>query len=155
MRALVLKTMSLLVFGALVPMTFAGGKPRLVDLAWMTGAWHGDAEGVATEEFWTAGDGGMMLAVHKDVKEGRVTDWELLRIEEQPGGIALLASPRGAPATPFRLIELQGERAVFANPEHDFPKRILYWRAADGALHAAIDGGEGTQRIEWRWTRKR
>jgi len=155
MRALVLRTMSFLVFGALVSPAFAGGKPRLEDLSWMTGAWLGDVGGVAVEETWTGADGGMMLAVHKDVKEGRVTDWEFLRIEEQPGGIVYLSSPRGAPATPFRLIELAGERAVFANPEHDFPKRILYWRTADGALHAAIDGGEGTKQIEWRWTRTR
>ncbi|HKQ96500.1 MAG TPA: DUF6265 family protein [Candidatus Polarisedimenticolia bacterium] len=132
-----------------------GSKPRLADLTWMAGAWSGDEQGVAVQEFWTGPDGGMMLSVHKDVKNGRVTDWELLRIEEQSDGIVLLASPRGAPATPFRLVEIAGERVVFANPAHDYPKRILYWRTGDGALHAAIDGGEGTERMEWRWTRAR
>jgi hypothetical protein len=127
--------------------------PRIRDLAWMSGTWRGEVQGVAMEETWTAPDGGMMLALHKDVQGGRVTDWEFLRIEAQPDGLVYLASPKGAPATPFHLVALEGERAVFANPEHDYPKRILYWRTADGSLHAAIDGGEGTKRMEWRWTR--
>lgn len=130
-------------------------KPSLAKLAWMTGNWKGDDQGVSMEEAWTGPDGGVMLATHKDVKGDRVTDWEFLRIEEQADGIVYLASPKGAPATPFRLVELNGERVVFANPEHDFPKRILYWRTSDGALHAGIDGGEGTKAMEWRWTRSR
>jgi len=129
--------------------------PRIQDLSWMSGTWRGADQGVAMEETWTAPDGGMMLALHKDVQGGRVTDWEFLRIEAQADGLVYLASPRGAPAVPFRLVALEGERVVFANPEHDFPKRIFYWRAADGALHAAIDGGEGAKRMEWRWTQAR
>jgi hypothetical protein len=41
---------------------------------------------------------------------------------------------------------------VFANPQHDFPQRILYWRDGD-ALCAAVEGalqGEET-REEWCW----
>jgi Domain of unknown function (DUF6265) len=134
-------------------LALSSDEPRIQDLAWMSGTWRGENRGVSMEEVWTGPDGGMMLALHKDVKGGRVTDWEFLRIEEQPDGVVYLASPKGAPATPFRLTELKGERVVFVNPEHDFPKRILYWRDGEGALHAAIDGGKGTKMIEWRWTR--
>ncbi len=156
MRASVVKVIVLVAsLAAVLPGAAADEKPRLQSLAWMGGTWRGTVDGVAMEETWTAPDGGMMLALHKDVKGGRVTDWEFLRIEEQADGIVYLASPKGAPATRFRLSVLDGERAVFANPEHDFPRRVHYWRTADGALHAAIDGGEGTERLEWRWTKAR
>ena len=143
------------VMAAAIPPAPAGGPARIQDLSWMSGTWRGDDRGIATEEAWTTPDGGLMLALHKDVKGGRVTDWEFLRIEERPEGLVLLASPKGAPATPFPLLALEGERVLFANPGHDYPKRIHYWRTPDGALHAAIDGGEGTERLEWRWTRAR
>jgi hypothetical protein len=60
----------------------------------------------------------------------------------------------GRPPTPFKLVESGERRAVFANPQHDFPKRILYWLAKDGALHARIEGDAGKS-MEWRWERAR
>ena len=55
--------------------------------------------------------------------------------------------------TAFRLIANADRRAVFANPEHDYPQRILYWIDEDGALHARIEGTQnGENRAsEWRW----
>jgi hypothetical protein len=44
--------------------------------------------------------------------------------------------------TEFVLTELVAEngarRAVFANPRHDYPKRIAYELSADGSLSATI-----------------
>ena len=37
--------------------------------------------------------------------------------------------------------------SVFENPEHDFPKRIIYRKSADGSLLASIDGGPGTKTL--------
>jgi hypothetical protein len=41
---------------------------------------------------------------------------------------------------------------VFENPEHAFPRRILYWR--DGAnLHARIEGHRAREaQLEWTWS---
>ena len=58
----------------------------------------------------------------------------------------------GRTPVPFRLVESGAGRAVFANPEHGFPARIVYWR--DGAaLHARIEGTlkERAAATEWRF----
>ena len=49
---------------------------------------------------------------------------------------------------PDKLVELHAEadrEAVFENPEHDFPKRIIYRKNSAGGLSAIVDGGEGTK----------
>ena len=81
--------------------------------------------------------------------------FEFLRIESDQDGLVYLASPRGRPATPFRLVESAKARVVFANPQHDFPQRILYWLAEDGLLHARIEGEQRGKPAseEWAWRR--
>jgi hypothetical protein len=40
----------------------------------------------------------------------------------------------------FRMIEQSADKAVFVNPEHDFPQTIIYRRISDDSLHARIEG---------------
>ena len=128
-----------------------GARTSLTDLAWMAGSWSNTDNGKVSEEYWTAPAGNLMLGIHRDV-DGERAAFEYLRIEQLSTGITMLASPQGRPATPFALVESGKERAVFANPEHDFPKKILYWREG-ASLCAAIEGpmqGE-TVRESWCW----
>lgn len=127
----------------------------LDQLAWMAGSWAGEHEGIRAEEHWIAPEGGLMLGLHRDVAGGKAVFFEFLRIEKRPDGIVYLASPRGVPATPFRLVESKGKRAVFENKTHDFPKRILYWLSEDGSLHARVEGAPGEEKKaqEWIWRR--
>lgn len=128
-------------------------EPRL---AWLEGRWTGTQDGVASEEVWTSPAGGALVGMHKDVKGERMVGFEFFRIAVVPGeGLTYLASPPGAPPTPFRLLELAERRVVFANEKHDFPQRILYWLDGDGALHARIEGqlaGKARAR-EWTWVK--
>jgi hypothetical protein len=121
------------------------------NLGWLAGHWRSVRGDSVVEEGWLGPSGGTMLGLNRTVRAGRTTDFEYLRIEEREGALLLLASPDGrCPATEFTLIELSESGAVFANPEHDFPQRIIYRRDED-ALVAAIEGsadGE-TRRIEW------
>ena len=131
-----------------------GGRASLDDLAWMAGSWASRDGGKVSEEHWTAPAGGMMLGVHRDLEGGRAA-FEFLRIEERDGKVIYLASPEGRPVTPFELIESAapgsaGQRAVFANPEHDFPQRILYWREG-GSLCAAVEGPIDGETVSERW----
>jgi uncharacterized protein DUF6265 len=124
-------------------------------LEWMAGSWTGVQDGVEMEELWLKPKGNSMLGLHRDVAEGRTVSFEFLRIEATPEGIIYWASPRGLPATPFRLVESKDKRVAFENAEHDFPRRISYWVGDDGSLHAKI---EGTQKgkpafEEWTWRR--
>ena len=124
-------------------------------LAFLTGAWGGVEDGVAAEEVWIAPAGGSMLAIHRDVSGGRTVGFEYLRIEAGSDGVTYWASPQGKPATPFRLVESAPNRAVFENPDHVYPRRILYWLGEDGALRAKIEGTLGGKPAsqEWMWRR--
>lgn len=125
------------------------------DLAWMEGHWIAEpGDGSRSEELWTSPAAGLMLAVSRTVGADGKVAFEYLRIEESGDDLVYQASPGGAPPTPFRLAELDGRRAVFANPEHDFPQRIVYWRDGE-SLCARIEGEVGgeSQSAEWCWKR--
>jgi len=129
--------------------------PDLSRLSWLEGRWTGVSDGLAMEEDWTAPAGGALLGMHKDVKDGRMVSFEFLRIQTTGEGTFYFASPRSAPPTPFRLVELSDRKVVFENKAHDFPQRILYWLEASGALHARVEGPQGGKPVaeEWTWTR--
>ena len=135
------------------------GAPALVqageldDLAWMAGSWCGVTDrGATQEELWMPPKGGMMLGLHRDVAPSGRSAFEYLRIEDQGDKIVYQASPGGRPPTPFTLVETGEHSAVFENPENEFPKRILYSLAPDGALIARIEAGD--RAISWRWQRE-
>ena len=54
-------------------------------------------------------------------------------------GIAYIAQPGGKPPVSFMLVESKRGRVVFANPQHDFPQRIIYRLEADGSLFARVE----------------
>src|SRR6266850_1781503 len=118
----------------------AGATTELSELGWITGHWTGVQDGMEMEESWLAPKGNTMLGLHRDVKNNRTVSFEFLRIEAAADGITYWASPRGKPATPFRLIEVNGKKVVFENAQHDFPQRIIYWLSSDDSLHAKIEG---------------
>jgi hypothetical protein len=145
--------LGLAMWGGLAMAAEAPGS-RLDDLAWMAGSWASKDGGKLSEEHWTGAAGGMMLGVHRDLEGGKAA-FEFLRIEERDGKVTYLASPQGRPATPFELIENGAlasapQRAVFANPDHDFPQRILYWREGE-SLCAAVEGPIDGETVSERW----
>jgi hypothetical protein len=67
-----------------------------------------------------------------------------------PDDLSFLAQPRGAEgATAFRLVRSAPGEAVFENPAHDFPQRIIYRRTGD-RLTGRIEGADG-QGMEWHY----
>lgn len=126
----------------------------LSDLSWMSGHWSGVQDGIEMEESWMPPKGGTMLGLHRDIKNGRTVSFEFFRIQAEAEGITYWASPRGKPATPFRLIESSSHRVVFENAKHDFPQRIIYW-LDDDKLHARTEGTVNgkLEAEEWAWQR--
>lgn len=151
--ALLLSALVWAAFPVAVPAAEPGPTPALADLAWMAGCWTGDEEGTVTEECWLAPSGGILLGMHRDVRPSGKSFFEFLRIEAVGDSAVYWGSPSGRPATPFGLVEKGPRRVVFANPAHDFPQRIIYWRTDDGLLHARVEGTvRGTLRQEeWHW----
>ncbi|MHC4128065.1 MAG: DUF6265 family protein [Planctomycetota bacterium] len=127
----------------------------LSGLAWLTGSWVLVSGNAVSEEHWTRPRGGTMLGLNRTVIDGRTAAFEYTRIESTPEGIVYLASPQGRhPPTRFALVGSGPRRAVFENPGHDFPQRIVYERTGD-RLDARIEGRQDGQPIseEWSWRR--
>ncbi|MFZ4751161.1 MAG: DUF6265 family protein [Phycisphaerales bacterium] len=129
-------------------------KATAADLAWLAGDWVGTrSSGSSIEERWSPPLGGAMLAVARTVNtSGKMVAFEYLRIVEREDGLVYVAQPAGKTATEFVLTELTSTRAVFDNPRHDYPKRIVYELSADGVLSTAtgyLKGGT-PRRLDYR-----
>lgn len=124
----------------------------LAELAFMAGCWRGEfADGGALEEVYTAPSSNL-LGLSRHLRGESTVQFEFSRITADSSGITLLPFPGGRPCEhAFRLTAVEANRATFEAPEHDFPKRIRYARAADGSLTARIDDGTDDSRSqEWR-----
>ena len=124
--------------------------PTLADLSWMSGDWQTAPGGRRQiEEHWTGVAGGSMMGVSRTVAGDKTVEFEYLRIEQRQDGIYYVAHPKArCPGTDFKLTRASATEAVFENPQHDFPKRIIY-RKTDAGLTASIDGGEGTKSMSF------
>jgi hypothetical protein len=121
-------------------------KAAIGDLAWLAGTWvgtRGMGGAITTEERWSPPLGGAMLAVSRTVSKGKMSAFEYLRIVERDGGLVYIAQPGGRAATEFVLTEFSKTKAVFENPRHDSPQRIVYELSAEGGLTASIGYTKG------------
>ncbi|RPJ53445.1 MAG: hypothetical protein EHM23_30935 [Acidobacteria bacterium] len=111
------------------------------DVAWIKGCWEGgDADSRITEQ-WMAPQEGTMFGASRTTKNGKMVDYEYLMIRvNEAGEIHYLAKPSRQPESAFKLVRVGTREAVFENPEHDFPQRIIYRVKEDGSLHARIEG---------------
>lgn len=127
--------------------TGTGIRVTISQLAWMSGDWQiTQGAKVQIEEHWMAPAGGSMIGMGRTIKDGRTVEFEFLRIEERDGQIYYVANPQGrCPATDFKLTHMSSQEVIFENPDHDFPKRVIYRRNSDGSLTASVDGGPGTK----------
>src|SRR5215475_10409563 len=127
-----MKTTLLLLFAVSVPAADVAG------LSWMTGCWAGEQGPLFIEEQWTRPAAGQMMGVARTIRSGKVIQHEFLLIVTDAEGVFYL--PRisnGAEPVKFRLTTQSASEAIFGNPAHDFPQRILY-RKTEGGLFARI-----------------
>lgn len=68
----------------------AGKAPGSVaDLGWISGDWHGTMGGGTLHEQWSAPAGGAMMGMFRWIREGKVSLYEFLVIEDSPKGPVL------------------------------------------------------------------
>ncbi|MFN7134261.1 MAG: DUF6265 family protein, partial [Myxococcales bacterium] len=111
---------------------------RVAQLGWLAGTWQGETADGLMEEQWLPPRGGTMLATSRITSGDKTVFVEFVRLLER-GGEVFYAVSIGERTTEFRLVKLEGESAVFENPKHDFPQRILYRRKGNTLL-ARIEG---------------
>jgi hypothetical protein len=121
---------------------FAQGPFKIENLGWISGCWGSENKDTNTSgsEFWTMVAGDSILGVGRTIKNGQTVDYEYMRIVVYDKGIFYTAKPKANPdETSFKLTKLTGNEAIFENPAHDFPQKIIYRR--DGTnLFARIEG---------------
>jgi len=124
------------------------------DLDWLAGSWCGQQGRTFSEETWMAPRGGLLVGMHRDTRDGKATGFEFMRIAWQDGRWVFLAQPGGGAVTAFPAERVDSDRVVFANPAHDFPKRVIYARPDAGTLRARVDDGhDDGKAMEWTWRR--
>ena len=125
--------------------------PTLSDISWIAGDWQTAPGGRAQiEEHWTAVAGASMMGMNRTVAGEKTVEFEYLRIEQRADGIYYVAHPKArCPGTDFKLTRASSTEVVFENPQHDFPKRIIYRKGADDSLTASVDGGEGSKAVSF------
>ena len=129
--------------------------PAIADLSWISGDWQTAPGGRAQiEEHWTNVAGGSMMGMSRTVAGDKTVEFEYLRIEQRADGVYYVAHPKArCPGTDFKLTKASATEAVFENPQHDFPKRIIYRKNGDDSLTASIDGGEGSKAMSFAFRR--
>ena len=128
--------------------------PAANDLAWLSGDWRRCKDGEIVEERWLGPRGDVLLGANLTTSPAGKASWESLRIARDGDAWVYWASPMGRAAVPFRMVESGAQRAVFVNPEHVFPARIVYWREGEELL-ARIEGTLRDQpaAVEWRFAK--
>ena len=116
---------------------------------WMAGAWIETKGDRWSDEFWTPMRGGVMIGSGRIGKGEKLIMWEATRIERgKHGMLTFWGSPRGVTPTPFPMVAQSATMIAFANPKHDYPQRIRYWR--DGqTLNAEVSKMDGSKPVRW------
>lgn len=118
------------------------------DLNWVAGYWLSCADGREVAEYWSDARGGILFNTTVNLNGERVTS-ERTMFATVNDRLSFVYEPGGANVV-FPLATLEGQRAVFENPENDFPQRVIYSRVGDvltGRIEGTIDGQERS--MEW------
>jgi hypothetical protein len=111
-------------------------------LAFMAGCWtFARPNGSKVDEQWFAPAGGAMVGMSRTVRDGKLRDYEFMRIlPGDDGKLRYVVIPSGQPESTFPVKDIASGSVTFEAPEHDFPQRILYRLVDKDTLTARIEG---------------
>lgn len=144
--------------GTLMPfvgLALASPPPATAPPDWIAGNWLRCEDGARISETWSGAGTGLLVG-HGLTLGPSGASFEFLRIAPRDGSAdspyAYFASPGGGAPVAFDLVSSGPERAVFENPAHDFPQRIVYERQGD-TLSARIELLDGGNAMGWTYQR--
>jgi hypothetical protein len=111
----------------------------IMALGWLAGCWSLTRSDSVTEEQWMKPAGGTMLGMSRTVRGAKTTEFEFLQIRSVDGKLSYVAKPSGQPEATFPAKTISASEAIFENPSHDFPQRIIY-RQTGAGVTARIEG---------------
>lgn len=114
-------------------------------LSWLAGTWSGEMWGGEFVAHYSTPAGGRVLSHSELIQDGNVAFYEFEVFRTRDGGVWLLPHPGGTPAGGFQLRMLDGDakKAVFENPDKDFPTRVTYHCPAADLLVITLDDPSG------------
>ena len=116
----------------------------IAPFAWLAGCWQGNVNQRDFREQWLPLRGDMLVGAGQQVSEGKMQDYEYLRIEPRVNGIFFTQFSGDRKETSFRLASTTTEDKdtifTFTNTAPGFPARLIYRRGADGWLYETIEG---------------
>jgi hypothetical protein len=108
--------------------------------SWLAGKWIGKYDSIPVFEQWKPAEGKVMYG-RGGVLSGKDTVFaEKVQIEERADGLYYVAIVGDKGAVDFKFTKYDHDTAVFENPQHDFPQRVLYYKNPDGTFYACVDG---------------
>jgi uncharacterized protein (TIGR02246 family) len=138
------RSLSVLFLAGFAAFAHASECSSLASMRWLLGDWLADGDKSTWRETWTEIDPdtwegrGIEIAKAEPGKESA----EELRLVEMGGSVFYLAKvTHNELPIPFRLVECGDDRLVFANPAHDFPRRLDYQRLRNGRLQVRVSDG--------------
>lgn len=124
--------------------SFAEKEPAKIDsLAWLAGKWSGPMWGGEFVATYSAPAGGKLLSFSELRKDGRAAFYEFEVFEATADGLVFTPYPKGQRKATFKLAASEASKAVFENPEKDFPTRIEYHRAEKDRLVITLSDPHG------------
>ena len=128
------------------------------DLLWIVDNWINAQGETISYEHWNKINDTLFEGGSETIKNGDTVFSEKLKIIKEKNDIYYIADVKHNPAPVyFKLTEISEGKAVFENPEHDFPQRITYLLES-GTLHAFIEGPNATgkwKRVDFYFNRMR
>ena len=126
---------------------FQQGPANIERVSWIAGCWEGRAANRVYTEQWMKPLGGLMLGISRTVAGERAVAYEFLQIKVDGADLFYVAKPSGQAEASFKLTRQSEREAIFENPQHDFPQRIIYRLQTDDSLIARTEGkSNGTDR---------
>jgi len=123
---------------------FAQEKTAVAQLGFFSGSWRGtSSSGAAAEELISAPEGGVIVSAGREFQNGKCTFYDLVVFAEKDGAVILIPHPNGkrsADVFPLVKLEAGAKRALFENPQHDFPRTFTYELTAPDHLRITLAG---------------
>lgn len=130
-------------------------RARVTNLGWMAGCWETRSTRRLVEEQWMVPRGGLMLGMSRTVRGDTLVEYEVVRMEERGDSLFYVANPVRQSQAQFLATSSTDSSVVFESPDHDFPKKISYFRVGPDSVVARVEGDlSGKNRVlEFRYAR--
>ena len=121
------------------------------DLAWLEGSWIGSDGESDWESVYTGGRGNVIVGASKELKGERCVMSDFEYFYERDGALRMTPYPFGTKSVEFTLTSYDSaaRRAVFENPDHDFPHTFVYHRVGDERLTISLAGAMGGEDVRF------